>query len=111
MGLVPLRVAIWGQFVLLNIEKGSSPQQGSENNFFVDEWLGSSSEILHSGGVDSTLNFICRREYIIECNWKVCTLYTAFEICPRSYKYPILVYLFAACLIIRNVLRKYYSTC
>lgn len=71
MGLVKLRVALWGPFVLLNFEDGTLLEQESEGNFFVQEWLGSSAEILLRGGVDSSLSFICRREYIIECNWKV----------------------------------------
>lgn len=37
----------------------------------ADEWLGSCSEVLSSNGVDSSLSYICRREYTIECNWKV----------------------------------------
>lgn len=69
-GLVPLKVAIWGPFVLLNVEQ-SSPQQGANGKAIGNEWLGSSSEILSTNGVDSSLSYICRREYTIECNWKV----------------------------------------
>lgn len=65
-GLVPLKVAIWGPFVLLNVEQ-SSPQQGANGKAIGNEWLGSSSEILSTNGVDSSLSYICRREYIIEC--------------------------------------------
>lgn len=36
------------------------------------EWLGSTSEILSTNGVDTSLSYLCRREYTIECNWKVC---------------------------------------
>ncbi|XP_017254908.1 choline monooxygenase, chloroplastic isoform X2 [Daucus carota subsp. sativus] len=31
----------------------------------------SASEILSVNGVDSSLSYLCRQEYIIECNWKV----------------------------------------
>ncbi|KAM7473531.1 hypothetical protein LguiB_020774 [Lonicera macranthoides] len=69
-GLVPLKVAIWGPFVLLNLEKDVVPQPESDN-VVGNEWLGSSSEILSTNGVDSSLSYLCRREYTIECNWKV----------------------------------------
>lgn len=37
-----------------------------------DEWLGSSSDVMVTGGVaDSSLAYLCRREYTIDCNWKV----------------------------------------
>ncbi|KAJ4845750.1 hypothetical protein Tsubulata_032863 [Turnera subulata] len=67
-GLVPLNVATWGPFVLLNLDKDSFPQQETEVG---KEWLGSCSEILSNNGVDSSLSFVCRRVYDIECNWKV----------------------------------------
>ncbi|GAA0155275.1 oxygenase [Lithospermum erythrorhizon] len=63
MGLVPLNIATWGPFVLLNFE--------SDCDFDENEWLGSTADILRAGGVDSPLSYICRREYIINCNWKV----------------------------------------
>ncbi|KAL7168508.1 hypothetical protein ACSBR2_038860 [Camellia fascicularis] len=69
-GLIPLKVAIWGPFVLLNLED-IPPQQAADVNNIGKEWLGSSSEILSTNGVDSSLSYICRREYTIECNWKV----------------------------------------
>ncbi|KAK2982968.1 hypothetical protein RJ640_019246 [Escallonia rubra] len=69
-GLLPLEVAIWGPFVLLNLERDTVPQQESQN-LVGDQWLGSSMGVLNANGVDSSLNFVCRREYTIECNWKV----------------------------------------
>lgn len=69
-GLVPLKVATWGPFVLLNMEKEAVPQE-VDSNVVVNEWLGGSSEILSVNGVDSSLSYLCRREYTIECNWKV----------------------------------------
>ncbi|KAJ8568082.1 hypothetical protein K7X08_020804 [Anisodus acutangulus] len=71
MGLVPMRVAVWGPFILLNFENGVLPEQESDYDLVGNEWLGSSSQILADGGVDSSLSFLCRREYTIECNWKV----------------------------------------
>ncbi|KAL5699626.1 choline monooxygenase [Ranunculus cassubicifolius] len=66
-GLLPLQVATWGPFILLNVE----PQLEALSSNVEDEWLGSSSEILSTNGIDTSLSFICRREYTINCNWKV----------------------------------------
>ncbi|CAA6670350.1 unnamed protein product [Spirodela intermedia] len=52
-----------GPFVLVNMDEDSPAQVEAE-------WLGSCSEILRSG-IDSSLKHVCRREYAIECNWKV----------------------------------------
>lgn len=69
-GLVPLRVAIWGPFILLNIERQAFVQQHVDDDVGM-EWLGSTSDILSTNGVDTSLSYLCRREYTIECNWKV----------------------------------------
>nr|XP_004242785.1 choline monooxygenase, chloroplastic-like [Solanum lycopersicum] len=71
MGLIPMRVAVWGPFILLNFENGVLPEQESDFDLVGNEWLGSSSQILADGGVDASLSFLCRREYAIDCNWKV----------------------------------------
>lgn len=71
MGLIPLRVATWGPFVLLNVDNDTSPLNEPENRRVENEWLGRSSDILSIGGIDSSLSYVCRREYTIECNWKV----------------------------------------
>ncbi|KAI3782270.1 hypothetical protein L2E82_12310 [Cichorium intybus] len=68
-GLVPLRVAIWGPFILVDLEKKAFDFQDSDDVGM--EWLGSSSKILSTNGVDTSLSYLCRREYTIECNWKV----------------------------------------
>ncbi|KVI11819.1 Aromatic-ring-hydroxylating dioxygenase, alpha subunit [Cynara cardunculus var. scolymus] len=69
-GLVPVRVAIWGPFILLNLERKGFDQQNCDDNVGM-EWLGSTSEILSTNGVDTSLSYLRRREYTIECNWKV----------------------------------------
>lgn len=69
-GLKPLNVATWGPFVLLNLDKEILPQQEADNTV-GSEWLGSCSEYLAANGVDSSLSYLCRRVYDIECNWKV----------------------------------------
>nr|XP_043619551.1 choline monooxygenase, chloroplastic [Erigeron canadensis] len=69
-GLVPLRVAIWGPFILLDLEREAFPQQQAGDAVGM-EWLGSTSQILCTNGVDTSLSYLCRREYTIECNWKV----------------------------------------
>ncbi|XP_028946979.2 choline monooxygenase, chloroplastic isoform X1 [Malus domestica] len=66
-GLVPLKVATWGPFILLNMEQNVDSDPGSVQN----EWLGSSAEVLSNNGIDTSLSFVCRRDYVIECNWKV----------------------------------------
>ncbi|CAA2986633.1 choline monooxygenase, chloroplastic isoform X1 [Olea europaea subsp. europaea] len=70
MGLVPIRVAIWGPFVLLNFE-GGLPKEDFDANVVGNEWLGTPAGLLSANGVDTSLDYICRREYTIECNWKV----------------------------------------
>ncbi|XP_031253591.1 choline monooxygenase, chloroplastic isoform X1 [Pistacia vera] len=70
-GLIPLKVATWGPFVLLNIDKQMTHHQEVDGDSVASEWLSSCSEILSLNGVDSSLSFWCRREYTIECNWKV----------------------------------------
>ncbi|XP_018435688.1 choline monooxygenase, chloroplastic isoform X1 [Raphanus sativus] len=77
MGLKPLTVAIWGPFVLLKVAQDeSNKEEDVESDGSVveaSEWLGSSVGRLSESGVDDafTLSFICRREYTIDCNWKV----------------------------------------
>ncbi|KAL2553918.1 choline monooxygenase [Forsythia ovata] len=33
-----------------------------------NEWLGTSAELLSANGVDTSLDYVCKREYTIECN-------------------------------------------
>jgi len=66
-----MKVATWGPFVLLNLEKENLSKKEVDSHNVSKEWLGSSSEILSTNGVDSSLSYVCRREYTIECNWKV----------------------------------------
>ncbi|CAL4966609.1 unnamed protein product [Urochloa decumbens] len=65
-GLVPIKVATWGPFVLARFD-----DESTEGDVVGDEWLGSASELLSTNGIDTSLPHICRREYIINCNWKV----------------------------------------
>nr|CAB3468905.1 unnamed protein product [Digitaria exilis] len=68
-GLVPIKVATWGPFVLARFDDEST--EGDVSDVVGDEWLGSASELLSTNGIDTSLPHICRREYIINCNWKV----------------------------------------
>ncbi|XP_008801514.1 choline monooxygenase, chloroplastic [Phoenix dactylifera] len=70
-GLMPLSVATWGPFVLINLDKDTVPQQNFANDLVHNEWLGSASDIISNDGIDSSLKHVCRREYTIRCNWKV----------------------------------------
>ncbi|KAF7837973.1 choline monooxygenase, chloroplastic [Senna tora] len=70
-GLKPIQVATWGPFVLLNLNKEGFPGKEVDGDSVAKEWLGSSADILSTNGIDSSLSYVCRREYTIECNWKV----------------------------------------
>ncbi|XP_057545440.1 choline monooxygenase, chloroplastic-like isoform X3 [Amaranthus tricolor] len=67
-GLKPICVATWGPFVVINV--GSSEKK-VDCATLEKQWLGSSAGFLSANGVDTSLSYICRREYTIECNWKV----------------------------------------
>nr|ADE60257.1 choline monooxygenase [Hordeum vulgare subsp. vulgare] len=67
-GLLPIKVATWGPFVLARFDDSS---QDTVHDVVGDEWLGSASDLLSRSGINTSLPHICRREYIIECNWKV----------------------------------------
>ncbi|ESW04857.1 hypothetical protein PHAVU_011G131100 [Phaseolus vulgaris] len=70
-GLLPIKAATWGPFVLLNLEKENVSQKKVDSHNVSKEWQDSCSEVLSSSGIDSSLSYVCRREYTIECNWKV----------------------------------------
>ncbi|KAL8096112.1 choline monooxygenase, chloroplastic-like isoform X1 [Apium graveolens] len=69
-GLVPIRVASWGPFILLNLESQNFSHQDLDGNIGT-EWLGSAAEILSANGVNSSMSYLRRRETTVECNWKV----------------------------------------
>lgn len=80
-GLIPLKVATWGPFVLISLEKDCLHQQNRTKETVENEWLGHASEILSTGGIDSSLKHVCRREYTIQCNWKVyCSMLQIFPV-------------------------------
>ncbi|GAB2267400.1 hypothetical protein Dimus_002384 [Dionaea muscipula] len=70
-GLVSVDVGIWGPFVVINLDKRDWPKVEADDNIVGHDWLGSCSDMLSFGGVDSSLSYVCRREYTIDCNWKV----------------------------------------
>ncbi|XP_064974063.1 choline monooxygenase, chloroplastic-like isoform X2 [Musa acuminata AAA Group] len=70
-GLIPLAVATWGPFVLIRFDRHPVPQQNCCTKTVENEWLGSASNILSTNGIDSSLKHVCRREYTVQCNWKV----------------------------------------
>ncbi|XP_031480265.1 choline monooxygenase, chloroplastic isoform X2 [Nymphaea colorata] len=70
LGLLPINLATWGPFLLLNFNQQLEDEESSGESVGKD-WLGSCSEILIAGGVDHSLKHVCRREYNINCNWKV----------------------------------------
>ncbi|CAA0821443.1 Choline monooxygenase- chloroplastic [Striga hermonthica] len=70
MGLIPLKVAIWGPFVLINLDEVRTNEY-IDTKAVGNEWLGSAAGVLSSGGVDTSLDYVCRRIYTLDCNWKV----------------------------------------
>ncbi|TVU07759.1 hypothetical protein EJB05_41128, partial [Eragrostis curvula] len=66
--LIPVKAAIWGPFVLARFDEST---EDNVDDIVGDEWLGSASDLLSTNGIDTSLPHICRREYIINCNWKV----------------------------------------
>ena len=61
-GLKPIRIDTWGPFVFLNFSETPEPLHASLSR--LDSYIGS------VGGF-SGLKFIKRREYNLDCNWKV----------------------------------------
>nr|AAV91779.1 choline monooxygenase [Salicornia europaea]AGD99673.1 choline monooxygenase [Salicornia bigelovii] len=82
-GLVPLKVAEWGPFVLISVDK-NLPETDPGT-----EWLGSSAEDVKAHAFDPNLQFIHRSEFPMECNWKVfCDNYvdSSYHV-PYAHKY------------------------
>lgn len=52
------------------------------------EWLGSCADVLSLNGVDASLSYVCRREYTIECNWKVWSLHRSRKMVIYCYHNP-----------------------
>ena len=60
-GLVPVRVAVWEQFVFVSLDESAQPLEG---------FLGDLPAKIAPLGV-STLRFFERKTYTLACNWKV----------------------------------------
>ncbi|BBN06543.1 choline monooxygenase [Marchantia polymorpha subsp. ruderalis] len=69
-GLSRLSVGTWGPFVLIK-----SPEQGAvsepDSVAVEKQWLGSAAKTLKGSNIDSSLLHVGKREYTINCNWKV----------------------------------------
>jgi choline monooxygenase len=61
MGMVPLRVEVWEQFIFVNFDAQAEP---------LAEYLGQIPEQVR-GFQFQGLQFAERRDYVINCNWKV----------------------------------------
>jgi choline monooxygenase len=61
MGMVPLRVEVWEQFIFVNFDLQAEP---------LSSYLGKIPEQVHECKFEG-LQFAERRDYIINCNWKV----------------------------------------
>eukprot|EP00249_Psilotum_nudum_P016215 c25721_g1_i2 orf=130-1485(+) len=67
--LLPVKVATWGPFVLISLDEDKTAVDNNEE--VGDEWLGNASDLLASACIDASLCHVARREYVINCNWKV----------------------------------------
>ena len=70
-GLKPIEVATWGPFVLIQPDYDIISCDGRGEERVGDEWLGTASHLLSTNGIDTSLTHVCRRDYTINCNWKV----------------------------------------
>ena len=61
MGMVPLRVEVWEQFIFVNFDAQTEP---------LASYLGKIPEQVHAFQFEG-LRFAERRDYVINCNWKV----------------------------------------
>ncbi|PYU09218.1 MAG: (2Fe-2S)-binding protein [Acidobacteria bacterium] len=61
MGMVPLRCETWGQFIFVNFDLQAEP---------LSAYLGKIPEQAHGFQFEG-LDFAERRDYVIDCNWKV----------------------------------------
>ena len=61
MGMVPLRCETWGQFIFVNFDLQAEP---------LSAYLGKIPERAHGFQFEG-LDFAERRDYVIDCNWKV----------------------------------------
>lgn len=69
-GLLPINVSTWGPFVLINLEAHRGHSQ-LDTNIIEFEWLGNASTRFASASIDADLCHVARKEYNINCNWKV----------------------------------------
>lgn len=67
-GLIPIRAATWGPFVLISLAESKAAEGSSTAE---EGWLDSAGPILTTAGVNSSLHHVATREYVINCNWKV----------------------------------------
>jgi choline monooxygenase len=62
-GLLPVTVDTWGPFVFANLDGGGPP---------LSDLLGAIPEEVSAAGYDvAHMDLVERRDYVIECNWKV----------------------------------------
>lgn len=82
-GLVPIRTATWGPFVLISLAESKASEASSD----VEEgWLGSAGPTLSSAGIDSTMQHVATREYVIKCNWKVDVEFNWFSFVTHQHR-------------------------
>eukprot|EP00775_Hariotina_reticulata_P012655 gene12655-12782_t len=75
-GLHPIALDVWGHFVFLHLQGGRPPPADALPHSTaapdVAAWLGAGGQQLVTLGIqDQHLVHVARREYVINCNWKV----------------------------------------
>lgn len=68
--LLPISIATWGPFVLLNF---SMPYTGLkfDHNAVGEDWLGDAHPVIAKADIDAALCHVATKEYLVNCNWKV----------------------------------------
>jgi choline monooxygenase len=70
-GLPQYAVAVWGPFVWVHLGRGTrNAERGTEENSALEEFLAPLPQRSAGLGLER-LRFVERRDYLLECNWKV----------------------------------------
>ncbi|KAI5060463.1 hypothetical protein GOP47_0024883 [Adiantum capillus-veneris] len=69
-GLLPISIATWGPFVLLNFSLPCADLK-LDHNAVDKDWLGDAHSAIESADINAELCHIATKEYLVNCNWKV----------------------------------------
>ncbi|MCO5611384.1 hypothetical protein L7F22_065637 [Adiantum nelumboides] len=81
-GLLPISIATWGPFVLLNFSLPFSDLK-LDRSAVGRDWLGDAHSVIASADIDAALCHVATKEYLVNCNWKVWILSLQLSVtCP-----------------------------